>query len=98
MTTDEKLDLILNKLSEVDARLDNVDARLDKLEAAQLQTTATLEGTVNKCIQVLYESHNMNAERLDKFDIESIKRNTEIAVTLAKIVSDKVEQYIKQTA
>lgn len=97
MTTDEKLDLILSRLDNVDARLDNVDARLDKLEnkvssleAAQLQTTAQLEGTIDRCVQVLYESHTLNSERLDKYDIEAIKRNADIAVTMAKMAYDTV--------
>ncbi|MGN0162864.1 MAG: hypothetical protein ACI4EA_04675 [Candidatus Ornithomonoglobus sp.] len=125
MTTDEKLDLLLDKFSKFETRLDRlendvsdlkndvsdlkndvsalkVDVSVLKvdvsglkndvsdLKTAQLQTTAKLDGTIDKCIQVLYESHTLNSERLDKFDIEAIKRNTDIAVTMAKMAYDAV--------
>ena len=95
MTTDEKFDLIISRLDKIDERLDKVDARLDRVEndvsdlkEAQLQTTAKLDGTIDKCIQVLYESHTMHSEKFDRVDFDSIKKNADIAVTIAKLAYD----------
>ena len=102
MSTDEKFDLIISRLDKIDERLDKVDARLDKVDSrldrvendvsdlkeAQLQTTARLDGTIDKCIQVLYESHTMYSEKFDRVDFDSIKKNADIAVTIAKMAYD----------
>ena len=102
MTTDEKMDLIISRLDKIYTRLDKIDTRLDKvderldrvesdvseLKEAQLQTTAKLDGTIDKCIQVLYESHTMHSEKFDKVDFDSIKKNADIAVTIAKMAYD----------
>ena len=61
------------------------------LEAAQKRTETTLENTVNKCVQVLYEAHQMNAERLDRYNIDNIRSNAEIAVLVAKIAHEEVK-------
>ena len=92
---DERLDKVDARLDKVDARLDKVDARLDRVEndvsdlkEAQFQTTAKLDGTIDKCIQVLYESHTMHSEKFDRVDFDSIKKNADIAVTIAKMAYD----------
>lgn len=102
MTTDEKFDLILSRLDKIDTRIDKIDERIDKIDTrldrvesdvsdlkdAQLETTAKLDGTIDKCIQVLYESHTMHSEKFDKVDFDSIRKNADIAVTTAKMAYD----------
>ena len=61
------------------------------LRIAQRRTETTLENTVNKCIQVLYEAHRMNAERLDRYNIDTIKSNSEIAALMAKLTHDELQ-------
>lgn len=96
MTTDEKFDLILSKLDTMDKRLDKMDSRLDKLEKNQLGTQMTLENTINKCIDTLGEGFSLNAERLDRFNVETIKTQAELAFALAKVTNEKVEQLTKK--
>lgn len=72
------------------ANFDRLEADVADLKAVQMRTTAAVEGTVDKCIQVLYECHTLSAERLDKFDIEKIKINSDIAATVAKMAYDEV--------
>lgn len=88
MTTDEKFDLIISRLDKIDERLDRVENDVSDLKEAQLQTTAKLDGTIDKCIQVLYESHTMHSEKFDRVDFDSIKKNADIAVTIAKMAYD----------
>lgn len=89
MTTDEKIDLILS-------RLDKMDSRLDKLEKNQLEIQMTLENTINKCIDTLGEGFSLNAERLDRFNVETIKTQAELAFALAKVTNEKVDQLTKK--
>lgn len=89
MTTDEKIDLILS-------RMDKIDERLDKLEQNQLETQITLENTINKCIDALGEGFSLNAERLDRFNVETIKTQAELAFALAKVTNEKVDQLTKK--
>lgn len=89
MTTDEKIDLILS-------RMDKIDERLDKLEQNQLETQITLENTINKCIDTLGEGFSLNAERLDRFNVETIKTQAELAFALAKVTNEKVELLTKK--
>lgn len=96
MTTDEKIDLILSRMDKIDERLDKMDSRLDKLEQNQLETQITLENTINKCIDALGEGFALNAERLDRFNVETIKAQAELAFALAKVTNEKVEQLTKK--
>ena len=96
MTTDEKIDLILSRMDKIDERLDKMDSRLDKLEQNQLETQMTLENTINKCIDALGEGFSLSAERLDRFNVETIKTQAELAFALAKVTNEKVEQLTKK--
>ena len=96
MTTDEKIDLILSRMDKIDERLDKMDSRLDKLEQNQLETQMTLENTINKCIDALGEGFSLNAERPDRFNVETIKTQAELAFALAKVTNEKVEQLTKK--
>ena len=82
MTTDEKINLILNEIQ--------------ALKQSNLQTQMTLENTVNKCIQVMGEGFELNAERLDRFNVESIKNQSELSYMIAKATNEKVDKLIEQ--
>ena len=102
MTTDEKLDLILSKfdkleedvsdlkgrVSDLDRKVSNLDSRVSDLESGQLKMTSVIEGTVNKCIDVLYESYTLQRDRIAEFDLEKIDKNVDIAITMAKMAYD----------
>lgn len=88
MTTDEKFDLIVSKL-------DTIENRLDKLEQKQLETQTTLENTINKCIDALGEGFKLNAERLDRIDVETVKTQAELAFELAKVTNKKVDDLVR---
>lgn len=82
MTDSEKLDLLINEVQD--------------LKQKQLQTQITLENTVNKCIQAMGEGFQLNAERLDKFNVESIKNQSDLAVMIAKATNEKVDKLIEK--
>lgn len=119
MTTDEKLDLLLeemqgmkkeihgmkkeihgmeNEMQGMKKEMQGMKSDIKNLEYNQLTMQATIDNTINRCIQVLSDAHSLNAERLDKFNIESVRQNVEIALTLAKIASDKVDRFIERQA
>ena len=95
MTTDEKFDLILSKLDTMDKRLDTIENRLDKLEQNQLETQMTLENTINKCIDALGEGFALNAERLDRFNVETIKHKPSWHSHLQKLQMIRLSIYLK---
>lgn len=82
MTDSEKLDLLINEVQ--------------ALKQSNLQTQITLENTVNKCIQAMGEGFQLNAERLDKFNVESIKNQSDLAVMIAKATNEKIDKLIEQ--
>lgn len=71
-----------------------INERLDRLESEQLKTRVALETTIDKCIQVLWEGHQLNAERFDRLDIESIKLKADEALVLSKLLNEKVERIL----
>ena len=89
MTTDEKFDLILNEIQ-------TMKQDMTALKQSNLQTQMTLENTVNKCIQVMGEGFALNAERLDRFNLESIKNQSELSYMIAKATNEKVDKLIAQ--
>ena len=89
MTTDEKFDLILNEIQ-------SMKQDIAALKHSNLQTQMTLENTVNKCIQVMGEGFELNAERLDRFNLESIKNQSELSYMIAKATNEKVDMLIEQ--
>lgn len=103
MTDSEKLDLILSRLGNLEndvSTLKNDVSGLKQdvqtLKESNLQTQITLENTVNKCIQAMGEGFKLNAERLDGFNVESIKNQSDLAVMIAKSTNEKVDRLIKQ--
>ena len=82
MTDSEKLNLLLKEVQ--------------SLKQSDLQTQITLENTVNKCIQALGEGFQLNAERLDRFNLESIKNQSELSYMIAKATNEKVDKLIEQ--
>ena len=69
---------------------------MTSLKQSNLQTQMTLENTVNKCIQVMGEGFELNAERLDRFNVESIKNQSDLSYMIAKATSEKVDRLIEQ--
>jgi len=91
----EDVDSLKKGFVSLSNRVDSLEVQTKELQELQRITTSELEGTVRKSIQVLYESHRMNAERFDRNDIDSIRRNSEIAAVLAKSAYEAVEKKLK---
>ncbi len=117
MTTDEKLDLLLNEFtsfkdeftsfkSEVDSLKGEVTSfksetnslreEVNSLKETVNHNTVVTETLVSKCVQVIGESISMNAERFDRVDFDSIKRNYEVAVLYAQTVKEQVDSLAKK--
>lgn len=110
MTTDEKFDFLAEKFDLLVEKFDLLDEKINlltedvstlkqdvsALKQSNLQTQMALENTVNKCIQALGEGFQLNAERLDRFNLESIKNQSELSYLLAKATNEKVDKLIEQ--
>ena len=99
MTTDEKIDLLVAKVSTIDLILSEMQIMkqdISALKQSNLQTQVTLENTVNKCIQVMGEGFELNAERLDRFNVETIKNQSDLSYMIAKATSEKVDKLIER--
>ena len=83
-------------VSKLQTEMTEVQSNMQTLEQAQLKTQMILENTVDKCIQALGEGYQLNAERLDRSDIESIKRQSELSFMLAKATNEKVERIAEE--
>lgn len=103
MTTDEKLDLLINEVQSMKTEIHNVEAEVQSMKTemqsmkqVQLKTDITLENIVDKCIQVLGEGYQLNAERFDKLDFESVKTTADQAFMLSKLTNEKVDRFIEK--
>ena len=90
MTTDEKFDLLVEKFDLLDEKINlltedvsTLKQDVSALKQSNLQTQMALENTVNKCIQ-------------DRFNLESIKNQSELSYLLAKATNEKVDKLIEQ--
>jgi len=52
LTTDQKFDLILNKLNNIDTKVNNIDKRVDKLEEKVNKTEKTQKDILNKQLSI----------------------------------------------
>lgn len=108
MTDRDLLEMIVLKLDKMDKRIDRLEEQVDEMKSNMNQfkkdlsyNTLVVENTVNQCIKVLGEGFQMNAERLDRSDIDTIKYNSEFAMTAAKTVNErinKLERELKKSA
>ena len=96
MTTDEKIDFLVEKFDLLDEKINLLAEDVSALKQSNLKTQMSLENTVNKCIQALGEGFQLNAERLDRFNLESIKNQSELSYMLAKATNEKVDRLIEQ--
>lgn len=69
---------------------------LDALEADVNKLQLTTENTVDKCIQVLYEAHTLNADRFDKINFDNIEHNYKLSAMTAKLAYDGVQELTKR--
>lgn len=78
MTTDEKLDALLQEVNEL------------KQEVKRNSTIT--ENIINKCIQAMGEGIQLNAERFERLDIDSVRLKAEQALLLVQLVNEKVDR------
>ncbi|MCI9096475.1 MAG: hypothetical protein HFI95_09855 [Lachnospiraceae bacterium] len=99
MAENEKLDLILSKLGQMDERLDRMDERFDKLENDVTGIKLTLENEIRQNIMHVAE---VNLDLLRKLDdsqeIDSEKRMLAIHVSILETELRKVKERLEQIA
>jgi RNA polymerase-interacting CarD/CdnL/TRCF family regulator len=99
MAENEKLDLILSKLGQMDERLDRMDERFDKLENDVTGIKLTLENEIRQNIMHVAE---VNLDLLRKLDdsqeIDSEKRMLTIHVSILETELRKVKDRLEQIA
>ncbi len=99
MAENEKLDLILSKLGQMDERLDRMDERFDKLENDVTGIKLTLENEIRQNIMHVAE---VNLDLLRKLDdsqeIDSEKRMLAIHVSILETELRKVKDRLEQIA
>lgn len=99
MAENEKLDLILSKLGQMDQRLDRMDERFDKLENDVTGIKLTLENEIRQNIMHVAE---VNLDLLRKLDdsqeIDSEKRMLATHVSILETELRKVKERLEQIA
>ena len=85
MTTDEKLDVLLQNVH-------ILEQEINDLKQEVKHNSIITENTINKCIQVMGEGIQLNAERFDRLDIDSVRLKAEQALLLVQLVNDKVDK------
>lgn len=79
MTVDEKLDLILDKVSSLETKVDSLENRVTALESEIHLTKQevrsmrfSIENEIDKCISVLGEGYQMTYEKVDQMNLDSL--------------------------
>ena len=78
MTTDEKLDVLLQNVH-------ILEQEINDLKQEVKHNSIITENTINKCIQVMGEGIQLNAERFDRLDIDSVRLKAEQALLLVHL-------------
>lgn len=87
MTTDEKLDLLINKVSALESDIQNVKQDMQNVKQdmqnvkqdmqnvkqEQIHTQAILENVIDRCVKVLGEGYQMTYEKIDRLNLDSFK-------------------------
>lgn len=68
MTVDEKLDLLLEKVTSMDNRLEKVEEGLDKLDTKVTDTRLHLENVTDRNINLLAEGHELFVKKYSKVE------------------------------
>lgn len=108
MTTDEKLDLLItrfnnleNEVSSLKGDMTSLKGKVTTLEETVRNNTIVIENTVNQAMKALSEGYHLNAERIAKFDIEQVKTNSDIALSISRLAIERIdllERKMKQSA
>ncbi len=99
MAENEKLDLILSKLGQMDQRLDRMDTRFDKLENDVTGIKLTLENEIRQNIMCVAEGHLDLYRKLDDAQkIDNEKEMIAIRVNILETELRKVKERLEQIA
>lgn len=99
MVENEKLDLILSKLGQMDERLDKMDARFDKLENDVTDIKLTLENEIRTNIMRVAEGHlDLYRKLHDAQKIDNEKEMIAIRVNILETELRKVKERLEQIA
>ena len=99
MAENEKLDLILSKLGQMDQRLDRMDERFDKLENDVTGIKLTLENEIRQNIMRVAEGHLDLYRKLDDAQkIDNEKEMIAIRVNILETELRKVKERLEQIA
>lgn len=99
MAENEKLDLILSKLGQMDERLDRMDERFDKLENDVTGIKLTLENEIRQNIMRVAEGHLDLYRKLDDAQkIDNEKEMIAIRVNILETELRKVKERLEQIA
>lgn len=99
MAENEKLDLILSKLGQMDERLDRMDTRFDRLENDVTDIKLTLENEIRQNIMRVAEGHLDLYRKLDDAQkIENEKEIIAIRVNILETELRRVKERLEQIA
>lgn len=85
-----------DRTSHLENAVSNLKSETSELEETVKHNTLVTEGLVSKCVQLIGEAITMNAERFDRVDFDSIKRNYEVAVLYAQSVKEQMDSLVKK--
>ena len=66
-------------------------AEMREFETEVRRNTAVLERDLTRTIDVLYEAYTVNADKLERVDLDVVRQNSELALMAARSVNDKQE-------
>ncbi|MCH5209587.1 MAG: hypothetical protein J1F01_01350 [Oscillospiraceae bacterium] len=117
MTSDEKIDLLLQEVinfkqelnnfkqesnnfkqelndfkQEVNDFIQEMRQKVNSLEQTVEHNTVVTENIIDKCIQAMGEGIQLNAERFDRLDIDSVRLKAEQALLIAQMVNEKINK------
>lgn len=74
----------------------DIAPKVNNLENQVKLNTITVENAVNKCIQVMGEGYQLNAERFDRLDIDAVKNKADIAFSMSQLANEKIDRLIEK--
>ena len=92
--TRAELKEIRAELKETRAELQETKAEVKEMREEVTKNTVTVEYSVNKALKIMGEGYQLNAERLDRIDVEKLKNQVDLAYTMSRIMYEKVNNII----
>ena len=83
---------IKQEVEGIKQEVEDIKQNMATLEKEVKYNTFIVESEINKCIGALNMGYQINAERFDRLDIDSVKVKAEQAFVMSSIVNEKLDK------